>query len=40
MAAALKWAGYDYQFVFGEGTHSGRHGASIMPEALKWLWRG
>jgi enterochelin esterase-like enzyme len=39
MAAALKWAGYDYRFVFGNGTHSGAHGAAILPEALRWLWR-
>ncbi|HWN94747.1 MAG TPA: alpha/beta hydrolase-fold protein [Methylomirabilota bacterium] len=39
MAAALKFAGYDYQFVFGEGSHSGKHGGAILPESLRWLWR-
>lgn len=39
MAASLKFAGYDYQFVLGEGTHNGKHGASLLPEALRWLWR-
>lgn len=39
MAAALKFAGYDYQFVMGEGGHNGIHGGAIMPESLKWLWR-
>ncbi|NQU09394.1 esterase family protein [bacterium] len=39
MAAALKWAGYDHRFVFGTGTHSGKHGGAILPEALRWLWR-
>ncbi len=39
MAAALKFAGYDYQFVFGDGAHSGKHGAAIFPDTLKWLWR-
>jgi enterochelin esterase-like enzyme len=39
MAAALKFAGYDYQFVFGEGGHSGVHGGAILPDALRWLWR-
>ena len=39
MAAALKFAGYDYQFVFGNGTHSGQHGAAILPDAMRWLWR-
>jgi enterochelin esterase family protein len=39
MAAALKWAKYDYKFVFGDGGHNGRHGGAIMPESLRWLWR-
>ena len=39
MAAALKFAGYDYQFVYGEGGHNGIHGGAILPESLKWLWR-
>ena len=39
MAAALKFAGYDYQFVFGDGGHSGKHGGAIFPDTLRWLWR-
>jgi len=39
MAAALKFKGYDYQFVFGHGFHSDAHGRAILPEALRWLWR-
>ena len=39
MADAWKAKGYDYQFIMGEGTHDGRHGGMLMPEALKWLWR-
>jgi len=39
MAAALKFAKYDYQFVFGDGGHNGRHGGAILPESLRWLWR-
>ncbi len=38
MAAALKFAGYDFQFVMGDGRHSGKHGGAILPESLKWLW--
>ena len=38
MAAALKFMNYDHQFVFGEGTHSGKHGGAILPESLRWLW--
>jgi enterochelin esterase family protein len=39
MAAALKFSGYDYKFEFGDGAHSGKHGGSILPDALRWLWR-
>lgn len=39
MAAALKFAGYDYEFVFGTGKHSGRHGGAIFPDTLRWIWR-
>jgi hypothetical protein len=39
MAAALKFAGYDYKFVLGDGGHSGKHGAAILPDTLRWLWR-
>ena len=39
MAKALAYAKYDYQFVFGQGFHSNRHGRSILPESLRWLWR-
>jgi enterochelin esterase-like enzyme len=39
MAAALKFSGYDYKFEFGAGTHSVKHGAAILPDTLRWLWR-
>ena len=39
MDAALAYRGYDYQFVFGEGYHSIKHGGSIFPDTLRWLWR-
>ncbi len=39
MAAALKFAKYDYKFEFGTGSHSAKHGASILPDTLRWLWR-
>jgi len=40
MAASLKYAGYDYRFVMGDGGHNGRHGGAILPDSLRWLWRG
>ena len=39
MAAALKFMGYDHQFVLGEGNHSGKQGGAILPDSLRWLWR-
>lgn len=39
MDAALRFKGYDVRFDRGEGGHSGNHGASLMPDALRWLWR-
>ncbi len=40
MAAALKFSKYDYLFVMGTDGHSMRHGGAILPESLRWLWRG
>lgn len=39
MAAALKFASYDYKFDYGTGAHSLKHGGAIMPDSLRWLWR-
>jgi len=39
MEAALRHIPYDFTSLWGERGHNGRHGGSIFPEALKWLWR-
>jgi gluconolactonase len=39
MAAALEFAGNDVKVELGEDGHSNRHGASILPDTLRWLWR-
>jgi gluconolactonase len=39
MQQALEYAGYDVKLVLGDEAHNMRHGAAIMPEALRWLWR-
>ena len=39
MAAALRFAKYDYRFEMGVGGHNGKHGGAILPESLVWLWR-
>jgi len=40
MAAALEFAGNDVKIELGEDGHSQRHGASMLPDTLRWLWRG
>jgi enterochelin esterase family protein len=39
MAAALKYSKYDYQFVFGDGGHNGKHGGALLPDSLRWIWK-
>jgi enterochelin esterase family protein len=38
MESALKFKGYDMEFVGGVEGHSGKHGGTILPESLRWLW--
>ena len=40
MVSALEYAGYDVTHVWGTEAHNSKHGASILPDALRWLWRG
>jgi gluconolactonase len=40
MASALEYAGYDVTHVWGTEGHNSKHGGSILPDALRWLWRG
>ncbi len=40
MEAALRFAGYETEFVVGTGGHSGQQGAAILPDAMRWVWRG
>lgn len=39
MASALKFAAYDYEFVYGDGGHNGKHGGAILPDSLRFLWQ-
>ena len=39
LMAALRFAGYDYQFVAGDGGHNGKHGGSVLPDALRYIWK-
>lgn len=38
MAAALKFASYDFKFIMGKGTHNTKHAGSIFPDTLRWIW--
>lgn len=40
MLSALQYSGYDVNHVWGEGGHNGKHSAAILPDALRWTWRG
>ena len=39
MFAALQFKDYDVKFDKGEGAHNGNHGGTLLPDALRWLWR-
>ena len=39
MESALKYKKYDAKLIGGDGRHSGKHGGSILPDSLRWLWR-
>ncbi|MGJ5818955.1 SMP-30/gluconolactonase/LRE family protein [Paludibaculum fermentans] len=39
LASALEYAGYDTTHVWGTEGHNSKHGGSILPYALRWLWR-
>jgi enterochelin esterase family protein len=39
MMQALTEKGYDVNYCWGIGTHSGKQAGAVMPEMLRWLWR-
>ena len=39
MLTALTFSGYDVTHAWGDGAHNGKHGGSLLPDALRWLWR-
>ncbi|MCM8539211.1 MAG: esterase family protein [Lentisphaeraceae bacterium] len=39
MEAALAFAGYTYKVNWGKGMHSKRHGQSILPVIMEWIWK-
>ena len=40
MYEALEYSGYDAKLVIGSEGHNMKQGGAIMPDALRWLWRG
>lgn len=40
MFEAFESAGYDVKLEIGNEGHNMKQGAAIMPDALRWLWRG
>lgn len=39
MVEALTAKGYDVNYTWGIGTHSGKQAGAQVPEQLRWLWR-
>jgi gluconolactonase len=39
MERALVFSGYEVNHTWGDGHHSGNHITSILPDALRWVWK-
>lgn len=39
MLSSLEFAGYEVNHVWGDGGHNGKHGGSVFPDAMRWLWK-
>jgi enterochelin esterase-like enzyme len=37
---ALEFSGYEHDYVWGTGPHSGRQATAIFPDAMRFLWKG
>lgn len=37
--SALRFAGYQVEHVWGEGSHNGKHGTAVFPDGMRWLWK-
>lgn len=36
---SLVFAGYEVQYVWGEGPHNNEHATANFPDAMRWLWK-
>jgi len=39
MERSLIFAGYEVTHVWGEGSHNGKQGTALFPDAMRWLWK-
>ena len=39
MERALIFSGYDVAHAWGEGSHNGKQGTALFPDAMRWLWK-
>ena len=39
MLRSLEFCGYEVEHAWGNGAHSGKHGAAIFPDVMRWLWK-
>jgi gluconolactonase len=39
MLASLKFSNYEVTHAWGDGGHNSKHGGSILPDAMRWLWK-
>ncbi len=39
MERALVFAGYELNHAWGQDGHNGKHGTSIFPDVMRWLWK-
>lgn len=39
MLRSLRFSGYEVEHAWGEGGHNPKHGAAILPDAMRWLWK-
>jgi gluconolactonase len=39
MERALEFSGYEVNHAWGDGHHSGKQITSVLPDALRWVWK-
>lgn len=39
MERSLIFSGYEVTHVWGEGSHNGKQGTALFPDAMRWLWK-